>query len=186
MLPVGEIYSELAWPGRYRRASLTLNLRRCPIASNLPVLDYKATFVDVGSERMHVSIAGAPPRVFGTVTSQLNSLRDWLLEERVHSVAMEATGVYRLPLYNILEQAGLEVRMINGRQTRNLPGRKTDMADAQWGAIPSTSLHSNTQFNPGKSKDMALGGFYRRLRGCRGAQVAIKAVARKLATWVWW
>lgn len=104
------------------------------MASNLPVLDYKATFVDVGSERMHVSIAGAAPKVFGTVTSQLNGLRDWLLEEGVHSVAMEATGVYWLPLYKILEQAGLEVRMINGRQTRNLPGRKTDMADAQWGA----------------------------------------------------
>lgn len=104
------------------------------MASNLPVLDHKATFVDVGSERMHVSIAGASPKVFGTVTSQLNALRDWLLGEGVRSVAMEATGVYWLPLYNILEQAGLEVRMINGRQTRNLPGRKTDMADAQWGA----------------------------------------------------
>jgi transposase len=61
-------------------------------------------------------------------------LRDWLIEQNVRSVAMEATGVYWLPLYNTLEQAGLEVRMINGRQTRNLPGRKTDMADCQWGA----------------------------------------------------
>ena len=47
---------------------------------------------------------------------------------------MEATGVYWLPLYGVLEAAGLEVRMVNGRQTRNLPGRKTDMADCQWGA----------------------------------------------------
>jgi len=48
--------------------------------------------------------------------------------------AMEATGVYWLPLYGVLEAAHLEVRMVNGRQTRNLPGRKTDMADSQWGA----------------------------------------------------
>jgi transposase len=104
------------------------------MSHKLPVLDPLATFVDVGSERMHVSIGGNPPKVFGTFTSQLHELRDWLLEQRVSSVAMEATGVYWLPLFSVLEQAGLDVRMINGRQTRNLPGRKTDMADAQWGA----------------------------------------------------
>lgn len=104
------------------------------MAHQLPVLDPLATFIDVGSERMHVSIGGDTPKVFGTVTSQLNALRDWLLEQGVRSVAMEATGVYWMPLYNVLEKAKLEVRMINGRQTRNLPGRKTDMADSQWGA----------------------------------------------------
>src|SRR4051794_9714249 len=101
------------------------------MSKKIPVLDPLATFVDIGSEHMHVSIGGAAPRVFGTFTTQLNALRDWLREQKVHSVAMEATGVYWLPLYNTLEQAGLEVRMINGRQARNLPGRKTDMTDAQ-------------------------------------------------------
>ena len=100
----------------------------------LPMLDPLAAFVDVGSEHMHVSVGGNRPAVFGTVTSQLHALRDWLLAQGVHSVAMEATGVYWLPLYGVLESAGLEVRMVNGRQTRNLPGRKTDMADSQWGA----------------------------------------------------
>jgi len=100
----------------------------------LTVLDPKAAFVDVGSEHMHVSVAGEAPAVFGTVTVQLHALRDWLAAQGVHSVAMEATGVYWLPLYGVLEAAGLEVRMVNGRQTRNLPGRKTDMQDCQWGA----------------------------------------------------
>jgi hypothetical protein len=100
----------------------------------LPLLDPLAAFVDVGSEHMHVSVGGNRPEVFGTVTSQLHALRDWLLAQGVHSVAMEATGVYWLPLYGVLESAGLEVRMVNGRQTRNLPGRKTDIADSQWGA----------------------------------------------------
>ena len=100
----------------------------------LAVLDPRAAFVDVGSEHMHVSVAGDEPMVFGTVTSQLHALRDWLKSQGVKSVAMEATGVYWLPLYGVLEAAGFEVRMVNGRQTRNVPGRKSDMKDAQWGA----------------------------------------------------
>jgi transposase len=107
--------------------------------SDLPVLDPYAAFVDVGSEQMYVSIAGGPPEVFGTVTAQLHALRDWLLTHNVRSVAMEATGVYWLPLYSVLEAAGLEVLMVNGRQTRNLPGRKSDMKDCQWGA----TLHAH-------------------------------------------
>jgi transposase len=107
--------------------------------SDLAVLDPRAAFVDVGSEKMHVSIAGGPPEVFGTVTSQLHTLCDYLVAHHVRSVAMEATGVYWLPLYTIVEAAGIEVVMVDGRQTRNLPGRKTDMKDCQWGA----TLHAH-------------------------------------------
>ena len=57
----------------------------------LTVLDARAAFVDVGSERMHVSVAGDEPAVFGTMTSQLHALRDWLQTQGVRSVAMEAT-----------------------------------------------------------------------------------------------
>jgi len=113
--------------------------------SSVRVLDARAAFVDVGSEQMHVSIAGGPPRVFGTVTAQLHALRDWLLAQAVHSVAMEATGVYWLPLYGVLEAAGMEVAMVNGRQSRNVPGRKTDMLDCQWGA----TLHAHGLLRPG-------------------------------------
>jgi transposase len=107
--------------------------------SNLAVLDTRAAFVDVGSEKMHVSIAGGPPVVFGTVTSQLHALRDYLVDHQVRSVAMEATGVYWLPLYGVLEAAGMEVLMVDGRQMRNVPGRKTDVMDCQWGA----TLHAH-------------------------------------------
>ncbi|MFY7866377.1 IS110 family transposase [Roseateles sp.] len=107
--------------------------------SALAVLDPRAAFVDVGSEKMHVSIGGGLPRVFGTVTSQLEALRDFLIEHQVRSVAMEATGVYWLPLYGVLEAAGLDVRMVDGRQTRHLPGRKSDMQDCQWGS----TLHAH-------------------------------------------
>jgi len=98
----------------------------------LPVLDPKAAGLDVGSETLHVSIAGDTPKVLGTTTGQLHALREWLLQHGVRSVAMEATGVYWLCAYEVLEQAGLEVLVVNGKHVKNLPGRKTDLKDCQW------------------------------------------------------
>ncbi len=99
---------------------------------SLPILDPKAAGIDVGSEKLHVSIAGDTPKVFGTFTVQLEALRDWFGQQGVRTVAMEAPGVYWLYLYEVLEAAGLEVVMVNGRHVQNVPGRKTDMADCQW------------------------------------------------------
>lgn len=98
----------------------------------LPILDPKATGIDVGSEVLHVSMAGDSPKVFGTMTRDLDELRNWLQAQGVRSVAVEATGVYWLCLYEVLEGAGMEVLVVNGRHVKNLPGRKTDMADSQW------------------------------------------------------
>ena len=99
---------------------------------SLPVLDAKAAAIDVGSEKLHVSIAGEAPKVFGTLTVELEALREWFRAQGVRTVAMEATGVYWLYLYEVLEGAGLEVIVVNGRHVQNVPGRKTDMADCQW------------------------------------------------------
>lgn len=98
----------------------------------LPVLNEKAAGIDVGSEALHVSIAGGPPRVFGTMTCDLEQLRGYLLEHGVKSVALEATGVYWLCAYEVLEAAQIEVLVVNGRHVKNVPGRKSDMADCQW------------------------------------------------------
>ena len=98
----------------------------------LSVINTHAAAIDVGSEQMHVSIAGDEPVVFGTVTDEVYRLRDYLKEQAVNTVAMEATGVYWLYIYVVLEAAGLELVVVNGRYVRNLPGRKTDMADCQW------------------------------------------------------
>lgn len=100
--------------------------------STLPILNDRAGGIDVGSESLHVSIAGESPQVFGTMTRELHRLRDHLLEQSVHTVALEATGVYWLCTYEVLEAAGIEVLVVNGRHVRNLPGRKSDMADCQW------------------------------------------------------
>ena len=111
----------------------------------LPVLDPLAAFVDVGSAHLHVSIAGGPPEVFGTFTTELHRLRDWLKERGVKAVAMEATVAYWLPLYGVLEVAGFKVSMVNGKRTRHLPGRKTDMKDCRWGA----TLHAHARLQAG-------------------------------------
>lgn len=111
----------------------------------LTVLDPTAAAIDVGSEQLHVSIAGGPPRVFGTMTGQLHQLRDWLKAEGVRSVAMEATGIYWLCPYEVLERAGLQVVVVNGKYVKNLPGRKTDMKDCQWQA----TLHAHGLLKPG-------------------------------------
>lgn len=98
----------------------------------LPILDQRAAAIDVGSQQLHVSIAGDAPKVFSTMTRDVHALVSWLLEQGVRSVAMEATGVYWMYLYAALQAAGLEVLVVNGRHVRNLPGRKTDMTDCQW------------------------------------------------------
>jgi len=71
---------------------------------------------------------------FGATTSQLLLLADWLVERRITLVGMEATGVYWKPVHWVLEDAVDEVWVINARHMRNVPGRKTDVADSQWGA----------------------------------------------------
>jgi transposase len=111
----------------------------------LQIFNVHAAGIDVGSESLHVSIAGDTPRVFGTMTADLYALRDYLVASGVQTVAMEATGIYWLCLYEVLEAAGLEVVMVNGRHVKNVPGRKTDMSDCQWLA----TLHAHGLLSAG-------------------------------------
>jgi len=139
----------------------------------LPVLNPLAAGIDVGSEKLHVSIAGDAPVVFGTFTNEVYRLRDWLKTQGVTTVAMEATGVYWMYIYVVLEEGGLKVTMVNGRYVRNLPGRKTDMADCQWLA----TLHAHGLLRGGfvPPADIRRLQDYQRLRGDHiinaGAQV---------------
>jgi transposase len=71
-------------------------------------------------------------RKFGTINAMLYQLRDWLLEEQCKQVAMESTGPYWRPIFNILEEAGFKVTLANPQQVKNLRGHKTDMKDCQW------------------------------------------------------
>ena len=104
----------------------------------MEVIHPRAAGIDVGSEKLYVSVCDGPVRVFETFTAALYALRDYLVSEGVRSVAMEATGVYWLPIYEVLEAAGMAVYVVNGAHVQSLPGRKSDMADCQWLA----KLHS--------------------------------------------
>lgn len=103
-----------------------------PAAVDLPVIDQLATGIDVGSEKMFVSIGGKSPETFGTTTGELHRLANYLIGSGARTVALEATGIYWLCLYEVLEKAGMEIYVVNGRHVKNLPGRKTDVSDSQW------------------------------------------------------
>lgn len=79
-----------------------------------------------------ITPAGRELRTFGTVTDELLALADWLLALGVTHVAMESTGVYWKPIYNLLEGTGLELLVVNARHIKAVPGRKTDVRDAEW------------------------------------------------------
>lgn len=108
----------------------------------------RAAGIDVGSEQLFVAVAPGSVRVFSSFTASLIQLKDYLLEQKVTTVAMEATGVYWLPAYEVLEEAGLEVYVVNAAHARNLPARKTDMKDCQWLAELHTKQMLNSGFLP--------------------------------------
>lgn len=95
-----------------------------------------AAAIDIGAT-MHVAAVGPardaePVRTFKTFTEDLHRLADWFTHCGVRTVAMESTGVYWIPVYEILEQRGFEVMLVNAGDARHVPGRKTDVSDAEW------------------------------------------------------
>jgi transposase len=107
--------------------------RRC---DTLPVLHPDAAGIDVGGSELYVAVSvdrdPRPVRSFPTFTRDLHALADWLVQCGIHSVAMESTSVYWIPIYQILEARGLEVCLVNAQHVKNVPGRKTDVSDCQW------------------------------------------------------
>jgi transposase len=102
----------------------------------LEVVHRDAAGIDVGSREHYVAVPpdrdAQPVRSFGCFTSELHRMVEYLKQCGVRTVVMQSTGVYWIPLYDVLEQAGLEVWLVNARDTRNLPGRKTDVQESQW------------------------------------------------------
>ncbi len=92
----------------------------------------KAAGIDIGSKRVFVAIEGNEVKCFYTFTEDFEKLRDYLIENEIKTSAMEATGVYWSILYEMLEEAGIDVWLVDGRQTKQVPGRKTDVKDCQW------------------------------------------------------
>ncbi|MDH4567071.1 IS110 family transposase [Pseudomonas sp. BN414] len=102
----------------------------------LPVIRDRAAGIDIGS-RFHVvtvpaDITEEAVQTFNAFTADLERMAAWLVDLGITTVAIESTGVYWIPVYEILESHGLQVVLANARDARAVPGRKTDVNDAQW------------------------------------------------------
>ena len=95
-----------------------------------------AAGIDVGNSEHYVAVPpdrdAQPVRRIACFTEELQALAEWLKQCGITTVALQSTGVYWIPLYDVLEGAGLEVYLVNAQHTRNLPGRKSDVQESQW------------------------------------------------------
>lgn len=102
----------------------------------LEIVHPDAAGIDVGGSEHWVAISPdrdpKPVRSFGCFTADLREMAAWLVEKGVRSVAMQSTGVYWMPVFEVLEQHGLEVYLVNAQHTKNVPGRKSDIQECQW------------------------------------------------------
>lgn len=117
-----------------RNRSLTLNPGRSRQA--LTITHPNAAGIDIGSASHYVAVPpdrdDEPVREFTSFTADLNRLADWLRRCGVDTVAMESTGVYWIPLYELLDARGFTVLLVNARHVKNVSGRKSDVQDCQW------------------------------------------------------
>jgi transposase len=102
----------------------------------LHCLNPNAAGVDVGATEIYIAVPvdrdPQPVRHFSTFTEDLHAAADWLKSCQIETVAMESTGVYWIPLFQILEARGFQVSLVNARYVKNVPGRKSDVSDCQW------------------------------------------------------
>ena len=103
--------------------------------ATMPVMQPNAGGIDIGATEIFVAVpadrASENVRSFPTFTQDLYALAEWLKQCGIQTVAMESTGVYWIPLFQILEACGLEVCLVNARHVKNVPGRRTDVSDCQ-------------------------------------------------------
>jgi transposase len=104
--------------------------------SSFPMINKDAAGIDIGSGEHWVAVSEdrdeEPVRSFGCFTADLHAMARWLKACGITTVAMESTGVYWIPCYQILEEHGFEVKLVNARHVKNVPGRKSDVDDCQW------------------------------------------------------
>ena len=134
-----------------KRKKSTKKFKKDPF-SGLPPLNLNAAGIDIGNSAHYVAVPGdrddEPVRKFACFTADLYRLADWLEQCGIETVAMESTSVYWIPLFQILEMRGFDVKLVNARQVKNLPGRKTDMLDCQWLQKLHTFGLLNNSFRP--------------------------------------
>jgi len=118
----------------------------------LPPLNQNAAGIDVGNAEHYVAVPAGrdaePVQTFGSFTADLHRMAQWLKACGIQTVVMQATGVYWIALYQILEDHGLDVNVVNAHHTKTLPGRKTDVLECQWLQKLHTFGLLNKSFQP--------------------------------------
>ena len=103
---------------------------------SLEVVHPDAAGIDIGNESHYVAVPptrdNQPVRRFGCTTAEVKEMAIWLKQCAIRTIAMQSTGVYWIAVYDILEESGFEVYLVNARETKNLPGRKSDVQESQW------------------------------------------------------
>ena len=102
------------------------------MSKTLEIVNPKAAGIDIGSKSFYVDAGADEVKIFPTYTEGCHALRDYLQTKSITTVAIESTGVYWVIIYSILEDAGIDVYLVNGRDVKNVPGRKSDVKDCQW------------------------------------------------------
>lgn len=110
--------------------------KRKPNRKSLRVIQPNAAGIDIGAKEIYIAIpenrSDKPVRKFDCFTDDLHKAAKWLKENDIKSIAMESTGVYWIPIFQILDSYDFEVFLVNARHVKNVPGRKTDVKDSQW------------------------------------------------------
>ena len=124
------------WNEMNRRQRREMIRKMQSVDLSLEVVHPHAAGIDIGNESHYVAVPPnrdpQPVRRFGCTTAELKRMAEWLKQCGIRSLAMQSTGVYWIAVFDILEEAGLEVYLVNARETKSLPGRKTDVQESQW------------------------------------------------------
>jgi transposase len=170
------------WRNRKERKELARRLQS--ENPGLEVVHPYAAGIDVGNSAHYVAVRPdrdpKPVRRFECFTADLHRLADWLQSCGVKTVALQSTGVYWIPLYDILEERGFEVYLVNARHTKNLPGRKSDVQESQWLLKLHTYGLLNNSFQP-PSKIRILRTYWRqRAQHVSGAATCVQRMQKAL------
>src|SRR5262245_23643766 len=127
---------QLNWRRMNRKQRRDLERKIQSADLSLQLVHPDAAGIDIGNESHYVAVPptrdSQPVRRFGCTTSELKQMSIWLKQCAIRTIALQSTGVYWVAVYDVLEQAGFEVYLVNARETKNLPGRKSDVQESQW------------------------------------------------------
>jgi transposase len=150
----------------------------------LPALNQNAAGIDVGNAEHYVAVPAGrdaePVQKFGSFTADLHRMAQWLKACGIQTVAMQATGVYWVALYQILEDYGLEVNVVNAHHTKTLPGRKTDVLECQWLQKLHTFGLLNNSFQPAEEIWVLRTYMRQREKLVAGASTCIQHIQKAL------